>query len=174
MEKMSQGTKLSGLLLIAVLAITLVGCGGDDKPKGKTAYTGAPGASVEVTITDADGAVPLSTKKSKVGEVIAGQEERTLYTFRTDSGKTLDCRGECAWKWLPVIVGRGVSISGAIEREKVGAVEYAKDSNQLTYGGHPLYYFSDDQGEDSVLGNDKESFGATWSAVTPTGELASK
>ncbi len=153
----------------AATALILSGCGesGDGG-----AYIGTPGDPVEVKFSDSDSATPLRTNRTKLGEVIAGQAFRTLYTFQTDDGKPIDCRGECVSTWLPVIVGAaGVSVSGNIDRSKVGAVEFSKQSNQLSYNGRPLYFFADDDGDASVAGAGKESYGAVWFAMTPDGEL---
>lgn len=160
----------AGLIVVVAAAAAIFYFTRSDEPAGKLSYTGTPGEKVAVKFSDASGAITLTTKDSSLGTIVAGQQERTLYTYESDSGEPIDCRGQCAWKWLPVIVGVGVNVSGDIEKSKVGAVKYATGSTQLTYGGHPLYYFADDTKASSTAGNGKQAFGATWFAVGANGE----
>lgn len=157
--------------LVVLAAIALSGCFGGDDSKGKEAYTGTPGAAGKVIFDDTGSATPLTTKKSKLGEIVAGQADRTLYSFKTDDGKPPDCRGECAWQWLPVVMGKGVRVEGDIDRSKVGVVHFSDRADQLTYGGHPLYFFSEDDGAKSVAGQGKSAFGADWFVVGADGQL---
>lgn len=156
--------------LAATALVVVTGCG--DGKDDKRAYTGTPGQEVPVRFSKQAGAVPLSTKPTKLGELLAGQADRTLYTYVTDSGRPIDCRAQCAWTWIPVVVLQGVNVRGGVSRSKVGAVTYSKKANQLTYGGHPLYFYASDDGAASVKGNGKKGYGATWLAVKADGSLA--
>jgi hypothetical protein len=40
---------------------------------------------------------------------------------------------------------------------------------QLTYNGHPLYYYDDDHGPGTTAGQGESSFGANWYLLTPAG-----
>lgn len=160
------------LLVAALVAAGLSGCLGSDKrdDSGK-AYTGSPGKQVPVKFNDVNGGTVLTTKRSKLGVIVAGQNERTLYSYKTGDGQPPDCSGQCAWTWLPVPVGIGVKVSGKIDKSKVGAVRYSDRVDQITYGGHPLYYFAGDKG---IEGNGMKSYGATWFAIDPAGMPAGK
>ena len=43
---------------------------------------------------------------------------------------------------------------------------------QVTYGGHPLYYYVDDT-PGKVLCHNVDEFGGTWLVVLPSGEAVS-
>jgi predicted lipoprotein with Yx(FWY)xxD motif len=52
----------------------------------------------------------------------------------------------------------------------MGTLERKDGTEQATYAGHPLYTYSGDHtSEANGLG--KRSFGSSWSAVRPSGEL---
>jgi predicted lipoprotein with Yx(FWY)xxD motif len=172
MQIFRNGRKLQfgALMLSSIVALAMAGCG-DKDPDANTAYSGKPGAATKVTFSGSASATVLSTKKSKLGEIAAGQSDRTLYSYLTDDGKPPTCRGECAWTWLPLVQGVGVRVSGNIDRTKVGAVKFSQGTEQLTYGGHPLYYYSRDENAKSVLGHGLEHSGATWLAVSSAGKL---
>jgi predicted lipoprotein with Yx(FWY)xxD motif len=160
-------------LLALLLAFAVVGCGDEDSNSGD-AFAGKPGASAKVVFSGSASATPLTTKKTKLGVITAGQSERTLYSYKTDDGKPPNCRGECAWTWLPLVQGVGVKVSGEIDRSKVGAVKFREGTTQLTYGGHPLYYYSRDENEQSTLGHGLQSFGTKWLAVSASGDLVNE
>lgn len=156
------------VILLAALALTVVGCGNADEG----AYLGTPGAPVDFVFSDSDSATPVTTNRTKLGVIVAGQALRTLYTFQTEDGKPIECRGECVSTWLPVIVGKaGIAISGDIDKSKVGAVEFSNKANQMSYAGHPLYFYAHDEGDSSVAGAGKDSYGAKWFALGAGGEL---
>jgi hypothetical protein len=42
-------------------------------------------------------------------------------------------------------------------------------TTQVTYAGHPLYYFEGDQSAGDMNGQGQNDFGGLWTAVTPAG-----
>jgi predicted lipoprotein with Yx(FWY)xxD motif len=42
-------------------------------------------------------------------------------------------------------------------------------TTQLTYNGHPLYYYDDDHGPGTTAGQGESSYGANWYLLTPAG-----
>ncbi|MGH2959091.1 MAG: COG4315 family predicted lipoprotein, partial [Solirubrobacterales bacterium] len=109
------------------------------------------------------------TKASDVGTVLAGADGRTLYLFEADKGGKPTCSGDCAAAWPPAIGSGDVTVSGDADQSKLGSVAETK---QITYAGHPLYYYVKDTDAEDVYGNDVEAFGAEWYAVTPSGANA--
>lgn len=161
---------LAALAAAAFAAIAVAGCGGAKQAEqAKAIPTGSP-TSIEVT--NAVGALPLTTRKTADGTIIAGPNGRALYAYETSSGDPIECGGECAWTWLPVVSAGGVSISGGVNTAKVGAVTRGKNAKQVTYGGHPLFYYARDGGAKAISGNGKQSFGATWHTLMPDGKFS--
>jgi hypothetical protein len=52
-----------------------------------------------------------------------------------------------------------------------GTTQRRDGTTQVTYAGHPLYYYAH-EGRGQVLCHDVVEFGGTWLVVTPTGEPA--
>ncbi|HEY4551667.1 MAG TPA: hypothetical protein VIG80_00600 [Bacillaceae bacterium] len=91
-------------------------------------------------------------ENDKTGEYLADANGMTLYYFTKDEPGKSNCTGECLKNWPPFTAGDfdvpdGFDIEdfGTIKREDSG-------SEQVTYKGYPLYYFSKDKQEGDVNG----------------------
>jgi predicted lipoprotein with Yx(FWY)xxD motif len=56
----------------------------------------------------------------------------------------------------------------------LGTVKRANGSTQVTYAGHPLYYFVSDQQPGYISGERSQAFGGGWDLVSPAGTKAEK
>jgi len=112
------------------------------------------------------GTVKLDTAKVQgVGTVLVGQDGHTVYLFTNDTGSTSTCTGSCESTWPGVISAGQPPASGAVDDSKVGT----NAAGQVTYDGHPLYYYSGDTKAGQANG---QGIGGIWFAVTPDGNPA--
>lgn len=148
----------------AVLALALSGCGED-----KTSTTA--GSETAATQSTSMSAVKISAKDSDLGTVLAGADGKTIYLFEADKDGKSACSGDCAAAWPPV-TGEATAGDGA-ESDKLGTIKRDDGSSQVTYAGHPLYYYVKDTDEEDTYGQEVDSFGAEWYAVTTSGAKAS-
>jgi predicted lipoprotein with Yx(FWY)xxD motif len=142
--------------------VVVSGCGdsSDSSNPYSSSSSSKPAASTSSTV---------STKDSSAGAVLAGQDGKTLYLFEADKNGKPTCSGDCAAAWPPAIATGNVTVSGDADKSKVGSVSGTK---QITYAGHPLYYYVKDTDAEDVYGNGVEAFGAEWYALTPSGANA--
>ena len=132
-------------------------------------------AAVLVTIGVTAAAAFASTKTStvslrttKVGKALVAANGRTLYLFTADKGRKSSCYGKCAAVWPPLAaayptVGRGLRAS------LLGTTKRKNGKLQVTYGGHPLYFFAKDTKPGDVRGEGVVHFGGSWWLVSPAG-----
>ena len=106
---------------------------------------------------------------SQFGSVLFGPKEQAIYLFDKESSDASRCYGACADAWPPVLT-RGEPRAGeGVEGKLLGTTRRDDGSMQVTYSGHPLYYYVDDPpGE--VLCHGVEEFGGLWLVVDPSGE----
>ena len=52
----------------------------------------------------------------------------------------------------------------------LGSIRRADGTRQVTYAGHPLYFFSGDARRGQTNGEGLKDFGAAWYALTPSGK----
>ena len=110
----------------------------------------------------------VGTGNTSIGTVLVSRSSgRTLYLFEGDSKSKFGCSGSCLKDWPPLEAARAAGSGGAKSGELGQA---ARGSNrQVTYNGHPLYYFSGDTKAGETNGQGLKLNGKLWFAVSPSG-----
>jgi len=157
--------------LLPVALVALAGCGGTTKSSSTAAKATPPAASTtSSTPSTATSGLALTTKQSKLGAILAGGPKKlTVYLFEADKGSTSSCVGACAKLWPPVIATGQTQASGAALAADLGTTTRSDGAKQVTYKGHPLYYFAKDGDAGDAYGEALKSFGAGWYVLTPSG-----
>ena len=151
---------------MAAVAVLAAACGSSQS--SSTTTTAAPtGSSVPATTLKL-----ASTTLPKVGAVLTGPTGMTLYYFTTDSSGSTSCTGQCAVVWPPLVVPTGSTQalpSGA--SGSLATIKRPDGTTQVTYKGHPLYYYQGDTaaGQDKGQGVDGTWFVLSTSAAAPGG-----
>ncbi len=125
----------------------------------EVAPQGGPQAG-SATLTSKDGLLGVSSSA-----VPPLNPEATVYMLSSDTPTTSSCSGTCAKFWPPVLTSlppSGPGLTGSI-----GTIQRADGTFQITYNGHPLYFFSQDlTSGDSDGASISTPFG-TFSVVAP-------
>jgi predicted lipoprotein with Yx(FWY)xxD motif len=165
----------AGVAALAGLALIVAGCGSSSSTStsaGASASASTPAASA-TTSSSASSAVvhgvAISTAKGPDGVYLTGASGRALYLWVADTHDSSSCAGECAKAWPPVITSGTPTVSGGVHVSDLGTITRANGQKQVTYMGHPLYYFIADTGPGKITGQGSNSFGAKWWLVAPSG-----
>ncbi len=160
---------------VSTIGALLAGCGSSSSSGSSSsaaATTPATTQSTAATSTSASASgVAVDAKHAKLGTILAaGPKKLTVYLFEKDKGTTSECEGACASAWPPVTTeGKPVAGAGAVSAD-LGTTMRADGSEQVTYKGHPLYYFSEDKDSGDAYGQGSKAFGAGWYVLKPSGE----
>jgi predicted lipoprotein with Yx(FWY)xxD motif len=115
-------------------------------------------------------AATVTTAHTALGQIVVDGRGRSLYLFEKDRRSRSACSGLCATYWPPLLTnGKPVAIKGA-KAALVGSTRRADGTRQVTYAGHPLYFFSGDAKRGETNGEGLKDFGAGWYVVTPSGK----
>jgi predicted lipoprotein with Yx(FWY)xxD motif len=114
-------------------------------------------------------AVSLHSVSGVPGEVLVAASGRALYLFEADKNGTSTCSGACAQAWPPDTVTGTPKAQMGVKQSLLGTIHRADGTTQLTYNGHPLYFFSGDTGPGSAHGQGTKAFGADWYIVNASG-----
>jgi predicted lipoprotein with Yx(FWY)xxD motif len=140
------------LLLALGVTIALLAACGEATPAG-------PGDEQRAALGTAE--------VSGLGSVLVDAEGFTLYELKTESDGQIQCTGECAEAWPPVIAPGGVALappSGVAAT--IGTVARPDGRLQVTFAGKPLYRFAGDSQPGQANGQGQ---GGVWFAVQPSG-----
>ena len=129
----------------------------------------AAGGSSSSAGASSSGGTVITTAKSSGGTVLASSSGRAVYLWAKDTGDMSNCNGACAGAWPPVTTTGTATASGAAKASDIGTITRSDGTKQVTYDGHPLYYFSGDSGPGTASGQGSDAFGAKWWLVAPTG-----
>jgi predicted lipoprotein with Yx(FWY)xxD motif len=131
-------------------------------------------ASVAAAFALAGGAQATGAKvvvaKSRLGRILVDSKGITLYDFVKDKGTTSACYGACAALWPPLIT-KGKPVAGPGVRASLLGTTKRKDGKlEVTYAGHPLYYFVTDKKPGQTTGQGVNQFGGPWWVLSAAGK----
>ena len=105
---------------------------------------------------------------SQFGKILFDSRRQAIYMFDRETTRKPRCYGECARAWPPVYANGRPRVGTGLKRSLLGTVKRRGGRKQVTYGGHPLYFYAhEDPGQ--VLCHDIEEFGGLWLVVKRTG-----
>jgi len=125
--------------------------------------------STHIQAARAQGA-KVGTRSGDLGTYLTDGAGRTLYLFAADKTKKSTCTGACAASWPPLITKGKPTAQGKAKAGKLGTSKRADGSRQVTYGGHPLYYYAGDSSAGQTNGQGSTAYGARWWVVSPAGK----
>jgi len=163
---MSRIPKLVPPAIVVGAALLTAACGsGYSKPAG--AAGAAPGSSAPSG--QSTGAV-VGVASSPRGQLLVDGSGRTLYLFEADKGTSSTCDGPCAQAWPPLLTTRAPSAGTGANAADVGTTTRKDGTSEVTYHGHPLYYYVGDSKTGDTTGQGLNQFGAKWYVLAPSGD----
>ena len=159
--------KLAAPLAVALLAAAACSSGGSSSSSGSTASGSSPSAAAPAN--SAASSTVITTKTSSGGSFLANGAGRAVYLFLADSAGKSACDGACAAAWPPVIAAGQPTAAGGAQSSDLSTIARSDGTKQVTYDGHPLYYFEGDTGPGTDRGQGLDAFGAKWWLVAPSG-----
>jgi predicted lipoprotein with Yx(FWY)xxD motif len=132
------------------------------------AAAGAAAAAV-VTHQSSASSGTVNLRQTKLGKVLAAKTGKTLYLFMADHGKTSACYGKCATFWPPLTVSGKATAGTGVKSNLLGVTMRKNGKHQVTYKGHPLYFFKLDKKAGQISGQRQDFFGGLWYVVSSSG-----
>ncbi|MGY3203884.1 COG4315 family predicted lipoprotein [Streptomyces sp. TE5632] len=161
--------KAALVAVIGLFAGTVSGCsngnGGSPSYPTRSASTGAsPSAS-----GTAAAAGTVAGASSPLGTILVDGQGRTLYLFKADTSTKSTCTGTCAAAWPPMTVTGTPAAKKGAKADLLGTTDRNGGEKQITYNGHPLYYFEGDTKAGDMNGQGSTAFGAAWYVLDLSG-----
>ena len=127
------------------------------------------GASTTKSQPAVAAASAISVRHTSLGPTLVDANGRTLYLFEGDrpNVSTLSAAGQAIWPPFTATT-KPRALSGAVAA-RIGTVTHPSGGTQVTYYGHPLYYYVGDHGAGQTTGQGLNQFGALWYVLGPGG-----
>jgi predicted lipoprotein with Yx(FWY)xxD motif len=164
---MTRSFRLAALALAGTLV--LAACGSSSSSSTSSTATSAakpPGSPRPASV--------VATSTSALGTFLVDAKGRALYLWDADHGSKSACSGDCATDWPPLTTIGTPKAGGMAKSSLLGTTTRADGSREVTYAGHPLYYFAGDSGSGQTNGQGSDSFGSPWWIVSPAGHAIQK
>ncbi|MER7192976.1 COG4315 family predicted lipoprotein [Streptomyces flaveolus] len=147
---------------VVLLASVLAGC--------SDSSDGSSGAGYGTTSSSKTKQATVDTKTAgRLGTILVDDKDRTLYLFLADKKNKSNCTGDCAKAWPPLLTD-GPAKAGEGVDKKLLDITKRSDGEQVTYNGHPLYYYAGDAKPGQTNGQGLDQFGAVWYVLDAKGK----
>jgi predicted lipoprotein with Yx(FWY)xxD motif len=171
---------------IAACALVFAGCGNDagrdtaapGAPKSMPSTPLQPKTSTLIPSPTATATTPairtgtiIKAARSQFGMMLFDSTGQAIYLFDKEQTTQPECYGACAEAWPPVLSKGTPTASGATKQDLLGTTKRTDGTTQVTYGGHPLYYYAH-EAKNEVKCHNIQGFGGLWLVVTPSGRPA--
>jgi predicted lipoprotein with Yx(FWY)xxD motif len=112
--------------------------------------------------------------QSSLGPILVDAHGKTLYLWAHDKSAKSTCNGDCAAYWPPLVTrAKPIALAGA-RAGLLGTSRRNDGRMQVTYAGHPLYYFVQDSKPGQTKGEGLTGFGGRWDPVSASGKAVRK
>lgn len=133
---------------------------------GGVALAASIGLAAGTAVAAAPAHREIKTVKISLGRVLAASNNHVLYLFERDTKNKSNCDATCRQYWPPVR-SKGAATAGAhVAASHLGMT----GKGQVTYFGHPLYFYSGDSGPRQANGQGSVASGGKWYVVGSTGK----
>jgi predicted lipoprotein with Yx(FWY)xxD motif len=132
------------------------------------------GGKANATQSQATNGSAISIRSTSLGRTLVDANGRTLYLFEGDRAgvSTLSAAGAAVW---PRFTSAGpVKAENGAQAALIGTTTSPSGVRQVTYQGHPLYYYVGDSAPGSTRGQSLNEFGALWYVLGPNGSAITR
>ncbi len=159
----------SRLLITGAIASALLAaaCGGTSP--ATAAASPSPNPSLSPAASPAATGTTIAVGTSKLGQILVDGKGMTVYLFVVDTSTTSNCYTSCATIWPPVLTTGAAQAGAGANASLLGTTTRTDGKIEVTYAGHPLYYFVQDKAAGDTTGQGINGFGGLWWVVSPSG-----
>jgi predicted lipoprotein with Yx(FWY)xxD motif len=133
--------------------------------------TGASPVPSQLQRSDQESGTTIITADSQFGSMLYDASGQAIYLFDAEHGSRPVCYGKCAEDWPPVLTTGMPEPKGEVQSGLLATTRRRGGGTQVTYAGHPLYFYAHED-KYQVLCHNIEEYGGTWLVVQPDGKPA--
>lgn len=169
--------KRLGLVLLTVLVTVALGVGyvvfksnteGNEPVIEQETRVTQPEKKAEVKQEDVATGTTIKAGDSEFGPILFDGRGQAIYIWELEKSTKAECYDDCAKAWPPVLTSGSPIASSGINNDLLGTTKRTDGTTQVTYNGHPLYYYANEKvGE--VKCHNVRTHGGLWWVIQPNG-----
>lgn len=173
MGKISKWLLLTVGAISFIVAVVLIGMLLTRSDMLSTDMSDEPTATKEVpTSTEPKAAgTTITSAGSDYGDILWGPNRQAIYIWEREPSTTPQCYDDCAEAWPPVLTTGDPNAGAGIDAALLGTTKRSDGTAQVTYNGHPLYYYAH-EGPGEVKCHNVATHGGLWWVITVDGARA--
>ncbi|MFJ6434260.1 hypothetical protein [Streptomyces sp. NPDC091416] len=155
-------TTMMATCAATLLGTVLTGCSDSTSAEshGPTASSASPSTPATV-----------DTKSvGKLGSILVDDKGNTLHLFLADKKNKSNCADACAEAWPPLLTKGAAKVGKGVDKKLLDVTTRSGGDKQVTYNGHPLYYYVNDKKPGQTNGQGLDQFGAKWYVLNTKGD----
>ena len=143
----------------SVITVLATACGSSPSTGSANPSPSPAGTGTKVAVAN----------NAKLGQILVDDKGMTLYLFVKDTGTSSTCYDQCATLWPPLLTTGTPQAGTGATQSLLGTTTRTDGKVEVTYAGHPLYYFQNDKAPGDITGQGVNGFGDLWWVLTPAG-----
>ena len=156
---------LATMVALSAAALVVTGIGATGSTAHSKSSRGAPTARASRVSASS----LLAVRRTSHGRTLVDARGRTLYLFEADRPNLSNCSSGCLSVWPALTTQHRPGARGGAVASKIGTIPAHGGKRQVTYAGHPLYYYVGDRKPGDTNGQGLNQFGAKWYVLSPAG-----
>lgn len=110
----------------------------------------------------------ITTGDSKFGTMLFDEKGQAIYIWELEESTKAECYEDCAEAWPPVLTDGAPRATGSVNKDLLGTTKRTDGKTQVTYNGHPLYYYAHEEAGE-VKCHNVSTHGGLWWVIQPSG-----
>jgi predicted lipoprotein with Yx(FWY)xxD motif len=151
--------KLLAAGAFSVITVLATACGSSPSTGSSNPSPSPAGTGAKVAVAN----------NAKLGQILVDEKGMTLYLFVKDTGTSSTCYDQCANFWPPLLTTGTPQAGTGANQSLLGTTTRTDGKVEVTYAGHPLYFFLKDKAPGDITGQGVNGFGDLWWVLTPAG-----
>jgi predicted lipoprotein with Yx(FWY)xxD motif len=154
-------------VLLGLAAVLVAGCASKKSNSAAASSASATTAAAPAAGgSAAAGPATVDVKTGPLGTYLTDASGNTLYLYTPDTTSASTCYGQCVAFWPAFVTSAAPKAGSGADASMLGTSKRTDGTTQVTYNGHPLYFFKGDKSAGDTTGQGKQG---TWFVVSSAG-----
>jgi len=153
---------------VAAMALIAAACGSTQSAATTSPAAASPSPAAQPSPASTGATIAVASN-AKYGSILVDGKGMTVYLFVADKTTASTCYTTCAQFWPPVLTTGAPQAGAGATSSLLGTTTRTDGKVEVTYAGHPLYYFANDKASGDTTGQAVDGFGGLWWVVSASG-----